>query len=105
MCGIAGIISNSLAIQDRVTLVSKMLTIMRHRGPDDSGLSSFNDVTIGMVRLSIVDVASGSQPMKIQTCGKNLEIVFNGEIYNHKKLREELHAAGHKFNSSHSAIK
>jgi len=102
MCGIVGLISSELLITVRDDLAQKMLSTIQHRGPDDSGISTHRQTTIGMVRLSVVDIESGAQPMKLQTCKENLEIVFNGEIYNHKDLRRELHTLGHRFNSSHS---
>jgi len=102
MCGIVGLASSELLAIDRDELTRKMLSTIHHRGPDDSGISSHHQTTIGMVRLSVVDIGSGSQPMKLQSCRDNLEIVFNGEIYNHKELRKNLHDLGHRFNSSHS---
>jgi asparagine synthase (glutamine-hydrolysing) len=102
MCGIVGLVSSELLTVNRDDLTRKMLSTIHHRGPDDSGISSHHQTTIGMVRLSIVDIGSGSQPMKLQSCKDNLEIVFNGEIYNHKELRKNLHNLGHRFNSSHS---
>ncbi|CAN2211371.1 AsnB Asparagine synthase (glutamine-hydrolyzing) [Candidatus Nanopelagicaceae bacterium] len=102
MCGIVGVISNNSLEIERNAAVSKMISLIHHRGPDDSGFSSHNPVTIGMVRLSIVDLVKGKQPMRIENCKKDLEVVFNGEIYNHKDLRAELHLLGHKFQSSHS---
>ena len=102
MCGVVGLVSSELSTVNRDDLTRKMLSTIHHRGPDDSGISSHHQTTIGMVRLSIVDIGSGSQPMKLQSCKDNLEIVFNGEIYNHKELRKNLHDLGHRFNSSHS---
>ncbi len=88
MCGIAGIINfnNSPASQEQM---QAMLLDMKHRGPDDKGFYSDHNVSIGQVRLSIIDLSSsGHQPMFSND--KSLAIVFNGEIYNFIELREEL---------------
>lgn len=92
MCGIAGIIHP--APGDAGTL-DEMLARIRHRGPDDSGTFIDPDVALGMRRLSIIDVAGGKQP--ISSKDGSLIIVFNGEIYNFKELREGLLARGHTF--------
>ncbi len=92
MCGIAGIIHPSKESQP---VLDEMLTRIVHRGPDDSGTFVDRDVAIGMRRLSIIDVAGGKQP--IFSKDGSLVIVFNGEIYNFKKLREGLVARGHTF--------
>ena len=102
MCGIVGIASAVINDEARNHKISQMLKSIEHRGPDDSGIFSSAPVSIGMVRLSVVDLHSGSQPMILTKCKKPLEIVFNGEIYNHKELRETLHGLGHTFQSSHS---
>jgi asparagine synthase (glutamine-hydrolysing) len=102
MCGIVGLISKHLSDFERENKTAEMLHAIKHRGPDSSGISSHAPITMGMVRLSIVDLESGSQPMKLNSCKQTLEIVFNGEIYNHKQIRNYLHARGHNFASSHS---
>jgi asparagine synthase (glutamine-hydrolysing) len=74
---------------------------MVHRGPDDVGVwDGDSHVSLGMRRLSIVDVASGSQPIANED--GTVWVVFNGEIYNHPELRAELEAHGHRFRSDHS---
>ena len=92
MCGIAGIIRPSKG--GRAAL-DEMLARMVHRGPDDAGTFIDNEVALGMRRLSIIDVAGGKQP--ISSKDGSLIIVFNGEIYNFKELREGLVARGHTF--------
>jgi asparagine synthase (glutamine-hydrolysing) len=72
-----------------------MCGIMSHRGPDDEGIYTEGRVGIGMRRLSIVDLATGHQPLTNED--HSLWIVFNGEIYNHAILREQLIAAGHSY--------
>ncbi|MFM2331160.1 MAG: hypothetical protein RLZZ26_667, partial [Candidatus Parcubacteria bacterium] len=92
MCGIAGIIKPSSGGQKAL---DTMLERIKHRGPDDSGTFVDAKVAIGMRRLSIIDVAGGKQP--ISSADGSLIIVFNGEIYNFKELREGLVARGHTF--------
>ncbi|MHC8288833.1 asparagine synthase (glutamine-hydrolyzing) [Pseudomonas sp. XS1P51] len=80
--------------------LAKALTAMRRRGPDDHGYELFDTanavVGLGHTRLSIIDLSSaGHQPM--HTADGALSIVFNGEIYNYRELREELRALGHRF--------
>ena len=74
-----------------------MCALLRHRGPDDEGIHSDAEagVSIGARRLSIVDVAGGHQPL----CNEDGTVwaAYNGEIYNHPKLREDLRARGHRF--------
>jgi asparagine synthase (glutamine-hydrolysing) len=76
-----------------------MLRAMRHRGPDGEGSYSDADVALGAVRLAIIDLAGGDQPIHNQD--KTLTIVFNGEIYNFAALRGQLERLGHQF-STHS---
>jgi asparagine synthase (glutamine-hydrolysing) len=74
-----------------------MCSAMVHRGPDDEGNVQLDGVTLGMRRLSIIDVAGGHQPMHNEDA--TIWVVQNGEIYNHLELREELVVAGHTFNT------
>jgi asparagine synthase (glutamine-hydrolysing) len=90
VCGIAGILGRP----DRETL-GRMVSALTHRGPDDEGLWLDAEVGLGMRRLSIIDLAGGRQPM-INEEG-DLHLVFNGEIFNHRGLRQELEARGHRF--------
>ncbi len=90
MCGIAGIIHPSGGSKQTL---DEMLNRIVHRGPDDSGTFIDAEVALGMRRLSIIDVAGGKQP--ISSKDGSLVIVFNGEIYNFKELREGLVARGH----------
>jgi asparagine synthase (glutamine-hydrolysing) len=83
MCGIAGCFGGR-----DIETVKRMLDAMEHRGPDDRGIYTFNGTVLGHTRLSIVDVAGGHQP--ILTNGGKTGIICNGEIYNFRKLREEL---------------
>ncbi len=96
MCGIAGIVN---LIDNREPpakeLLTSMIGMMRHRGPDEYGM--FRDARAGLVhaRLSIIDLTSGQQPLANED--GSLWIVFNGEIFNYVELREELEALGHRF--------
>jgi asparagine synthase (glutamine-hydrolysing) len=72
-----------------------MCDTLRHRGPDDEGFFVDGTVALGMRRLSIIDLASGHQPIFNED--RNLVIVFNGEIYNYQELRLQLTARGHVF--------
>lgn len=98
MCGLAGEIRFD---GDRADLeaVDRMTGCLRHRGPDGDGIWSRGPVALGHRRLSIIDLsAAGSQPMIDTALG--LSIVFNGCIYNHHQLREELEGKGHRFFST-----
>lgn len=94
MCGIAG----AYGWVDQVTL-SEMLACIEHRGPDDEGMYLMDDdrIMMGNRRLAIVDLTGGDQPISNEDGSVN--VVFNGEIYNHEKLRSELEAHGHRFST------
>ncbi|MEZ5428956.1 MAG: asparagine synthase (glutamine-hydrolyzing) [Pyrinomonadaceae bacterium] len=103
MCGIVGIVnSNSRAVDRRV--LERMNEAIVHRGPDEDGFYLKEDVGLAMRRLSIIDLASGQQPIFNQD--KTKAIVFNGEIYNFRQLREDLEKLGRTFytNSDTEAI-
>ncbi len=76
-------------------LIERMVRALRHRGPDEFGLYRDDRAALGHARLSIIDLASGQQPLSNET--GTLWVVFNGEIFNHVELREELAAKGHTF--------
>src|SRR5215211_5940175 len=87
MCGIIGVVEP--AAEGRKANLEKACALMRHRGPDDTGLWSAKGVMLGLRRLAILDLsAAGHQPM-LSRDGR-LALVFNGEIYNHRELRREL---------------
>ena len=97
MCGITGFIGNG-SIDD----LKSMSSALSHRGPDAEGCWQDSQAGIYLAhrRLSIIDLAGGSQPMWTQD--QALGITYNGEIYNHKELRAELQSKGHIFKTSHS---
>ena len=101
MCGIAGTIGPTAALAGAPALeiIKRMCDVIEHRGPDDWGfrVESLDEFTlaIGMRRLSIIDVAGGRQPISNED--GTVWIVFNGEIYNYRELREDLIARGHRF--------
>lgn len=103
MCGIVGIVRSDNGTVDHA-LVSRMCAAIRHRGPDEDGFYLKEKVGLGMRRLSIIDLAGGQQPIHNQD--KSAWIVFNGEIYNYRELREKLEKLGHTFytNSDTEAI-
>lgn len=92
MCGIVGF-SGQLKYKQEV--VTNMMDLMVHRGPNSGGSYTDADMALGFRRLSIIDLADGSQPMYNED--KSLVLVFNGEIYNFESLREDLLAKGHAF--------
>ena len=95
MCGIAGILEFGRDARANSSALRAMCNIMVHRGPDDEGFYIDGCAGIGMRRLSIVDLATGHQPLSNED--GSLWIVFNGEIYNHQALREQLVARGHQY--------
>src|SRR3984893_5129501 len=97
MCGICGVAGGE-PFEGR-ELVARMCAALVHRGPDDEGSVHLDGVTLGMRRLSIIDVQGGHQP--IHNEDSTVWVVQNGEIYNHLELRDVLAAAGHSF-STHS---
>jgi asparagine synthase (glutamine-hydrolysing) len=96
MCGICG-----FAGPGDEAVIKAMNARMAHRGPDGTGIfhSARHGLYFGHLRLAIVDLASGAQPMS--TADSQLTVTFNGEIYNHQELRRELEARGHRFQTSH----
>lgn len=95
MCGICGIYNYKYDHPVKKDLIEKMSDSMAHRGPDDRGTYLNNSIGFGFRRLSIIDIKSGHQPMT--DINKQIWIVFNGEIYNFKELKEELKSIGYIF--------
>jgi len=95
MCGIAGIFN--MMGNDGVSLnaLQSMVGALYHRGPDESGCYLDDRIGLGHARLSIIDLAGGTQP--IHNEDKSLWIVYNGETYNYQELRGQLQQKGHNF--------
>jgi asparagine synthase (glutamine-hydrolysing) len=98
MCGIAGIMKFRSGVRAETTVLRQMCAAMVHRGPDDEGVYVDGPVGIAMRRLSIVDLATGHQPLSNED--GTVWIVFNGEIYNHATLRKDLEAKGHHYRTN-----
>lgn len=95
MCGIAGTVATDGPIEPG--LVERMCQTVAHRGPDSSGLFADEGVALGVARLAVIDVDGGDQPIFNEDGA--VAVVCNGEIYNHRELREELRRGGHRFRS------
>ena len=93
MCGITGFYSKKIA--DRDETIQKMTDTLFHRGPDSAGYYGDGDFSMGMRRLSIIDLSTGAQPVYNEN--KTIAVVFNGEIFNFQTLRENLEKKGHRF--------
>jgi asparagine synthase (glutamine-hydrolysing) len=94
MCGIVGKLGPAPIAEAEVI---RMCDAIVHRGPDDWGTFVEGGVGLGMRRLSIIDIAGGHQPLTNED--GSVVVVFNGEIYNHESLHQELAARGHRFYS------
>ncbi len=95
MCGIAGFAFTDPRHPVDRELLSRMTDVLRHRGPDADGFHLGPGVGLGHRRLSIIDLATGDQPIYNET--RSVAVVFNGEIYNFPELVRELEARGHTF--------
>jgi asparagine synthase (glutamine-hydrolysing) len=96
MCGIAGFVDfGGHAVAEAQARVRRMADTLVHRGPDEEGFYVDDLVALGHRRLSIIDLSSGQQPMS--THEGQVQIVFNGEIYNFVEVRAQLEARGHRF--------
>jgi asparagine synthase (glutamine-hydrolysing) len=96
MCGIAGFVTVQPGVGSKAVL-ARMTDRIRHRGPDAEGAYTDAHAFLGHRRLSIVDLATGQQPMTQET--GDLFLTYNGEIFNHAELRPELERAGHRYHS------
>ena len=95
MCGISGGIGASAPSKQ---LLDAQLKSIEHRGPDDSGTYLNQEISLGMCRLAIVEIAAGKQPAS--DASEKIHIVWNGEIYNYRELRSELEQRGIHFRDS-----
>ena len=95
MCGFVGFTNY---IKDDGAVLKNMMDAIAHRGPDSAGIYADADIALGFRRLSIIDLEGGNQPMFNED--RSLILVFNGEIYNYKELRDQLLTLGHDFSSN-----
>lgn len=95
MCGICGIYNYGSKAPVRLPELLEMNDLLIHRGPDDQGYYHSGSIGLAMRRLSIIDLATGHQPIPNED--ETIWVVFNGEIYNFNELRESLLAKGHRF--------
>src|SRR5215831_11759929 len=97
MCGIAGFTHEGRSVQPG--LIRQATASLIHRGPDQQGVYESQHVSLGAVRLTIIDLVSGEQPLRSED--GDVVLVYNGEVYNYAELRVELQERGHRF-LSHS---
>src|SRR5947209_11931760 len=95
MCGICGIYNIESGEPVSATLIERMMGQISHRGPDDRGRYLDGSLGVGCVRLSIIDLESGHQPLANET--GDIWVVCNGEIWNYKELYNTLTRKGHQF--------
>jgi len=97
MCGICGILGGELDPDNKKSILVSMNDEIYHRGPDDDGFFFNSEVGIAMRRLSVIDLNTGKQPISNES--NDIWVVFNGEIYNYNRLRDELKELGHEFST------
>lgn len=97
MCGIAGLFDPDSRTEELEAQARAMTGLLRHRGPDEDGFCVQAPAALGMRRLSIIDIAGGTQPIGNEDGA--LQVVQNGEIYNYIELRDALIAAGHRLHT------
>jgi asparagine synthase (glutamine-hydrolysing) len=95
VCGISGIFHVDRTRSVKRDVLANMNQQIAHRGPDDDGMLVEENVGIAMRRLSIIDIQTGHQPLANEN--ESIWIVFNGEIYNYRELRQDLEARGHRY--------
>ncbi len=97
MCGIAGILGSNLSSFERREQLAFMLGQIAHRGPDAWGSYVNSSVALGHVRLSVIDVTDGHQPLVIGSGAGQDVLTYNGEVFNHIELRRQLEGLGERF--------
>jgi asparagine synthase (glutamine-hydrolysing) len=100
MCGITGWVGYSRDLRQERRTIDAMTETMACRGPDASGVWTDQNAALGHRRLAVIDLPGGAQPMAIPTPNGDVAMVYSGEAYNFKELRNELEAAGHRFTTS-----
>ena len=104
MCGIAGFFNTQQQFTKNITKYQKILhnmkNVLSHRGPDDSGIYIHDCFGFAHVRLSIIDLTTGNQPMTKKIYGEEYSIVYNGEIYNTNEIKNDLIQKGYIFETT-----
>jgi asparagine synthase (glutamine-hydrolysing) len=98
MCGIVGFYNSSFPSEEYAGSIKRMLSLIKHRGPDEAGYFVDQMIAMGTARLSIIDLTSGTQPLSDRS--QRFWICYNGELYNYKELRKELQQKGYVFETS-----
>ena len=100
MCGYAGFcnLNNNISISNKIDTLKKITQALTHRGPDEEGYFTNECINLGHRRLIIIDAKNGKQPMSFKYKNNTYTIVYNGQLYNAKDIRENLMAAGLDFN-------
>jgi asparagine synthase (glutamine-hydrolysing) len=98
MCGICGKLNFEASQPVSPALIRDMMSVIRHRGPDEDGTHFSSNVGLGHLRLNIIDLSTGKQPISNED--GSVWIIFNGEIYNYKELRSFLVDKGHTFRTA-----
>lgn len=96
MCGIVGLVGNDASALEGA--LGKALPTLSLRGPDRRATASFQGAVLGHARLSVIDLATGDQPMRDNA--RPLTITYNGEIFNYQNVRRELERKGHRFSTT-----
>jgi asparagine synthase (glutamine-hydrolysing) len=97
MCGITGWVSFESDLSRRADVLDAMTETMSDRGPDSSGTYLRQRVGLGHRRLAVIDLPGGAQPMSVDTPAGEVALVYSGEVYNFRELREQLVSNGHSF--------
>jgi asparagine synthase (glutamine-hydrolysing) len=95
MCGICGIVNLAFEPAAHLDSIDRMSARLTHRGPDSHGKFQLPHLALAIRRLSIIDLQTGDQPLSNET--GDVTVVFNGEIYNYRELRDQLLRRGHRF--------
>ncbi|MDX2276861.1 MAG: asparagine synthase (glutamine-hydrolyzing) [Hyphomonadaceae bacterium] len=98
MCGIAGILTAEGTAPPAFAELEQMISMLGHRAPDGHGLYRDDRVGLAHGRLSLIDLATGAQP--VSYADQSIWVVLNGEIFNYIELRQDLRALGHKFRTN-----
>jgi asparagine synthase (glutamine-hydrolysing) len=97
MCGISGIFHPRSHLEDSLSVVKRMTRQLIHRGPDEEGFFQSPKVTLGMRRLKVIDLETGTQPIFNED--QTISVVCNGEIYRYEQIRKKLEKLNHRFST------